>query len=253
MGPGIQHTSGSALPHAPEHFRQAQRLFAMLSARHIPIAGCINFRDLGGLPTRSGDSLARNRLYRSGEFSRLSPETASQFVRDFGLRRMIDLRTAAELEGTSVGPLPALCERLHLPLFSTIRSHWVRPPDLSPVASARRYLEMLQDGMPSLLSILEALKDVASKPTVIHCAVGRDRTGIVIACLLDLVDVPDEVIAEDYALSGEVIHDGEFAHAQTMLLFLRLVRDNYGSTRNMLLTFGASESTLVQVRAGLVS
>jgi protein-tyrosine phosphatase len=224
----------------------------MDSARHIRIAGCINLRDLGGLPTRSGDTLAPNRLFRSGEFSSIAPQTASQLVHDLGLRRVIDLRTALELEQTSIGSLPVQCERLHVPLFPTIRSHWVRPVDLSPMASARRYLEMLQAGMASLLSILGALKDVASKPTVIHCAVGRDRTGIIIGCILDLVDVPDELIAGDYALSGEVIHDGEFAHAETMLLFLRLVRDTYGSTRAMLLKHGISEVTLAQVQAGLV-
>ena len=112
---------------------------------------------------------------------------------------------------------------------------------------------MLHEGMLSFLGILDALKDVASKPTVIHCAVGRDRTGIVIGCILDLVEVPDEVIADDYALSGEEIHDGEFAHAETMLLFLRQIRDSYGSTGDMLLKHGASEVTLAQVRAGLLS
>lgn len=112
---------------------------------------------------------------------------------------------------------------------------------------------MLQEGIPTLLRILEALEDLASKPTAIHCAVGRDRTGIVIATLLDLLDVPDEVIAEDYALSGEVIHDGEFAHEETMLLFLELVRKGHGSFHGLLINEGANESTLANVRGGLLS
>ena len=36
---------------------------------------------------------------------------------------------------------------------------------------------------------------------VVHCRAGKDRTGLLIAFLLDLVGVPREVIAEDYALS----------------------------------------------------
>ena len=36
-----------------------------------------------------------------------------------------------------------------------------------------------------------------------HCAAGKDRTGILAALVLSLVGVPDEVIAEDYTLSGE--------------------------------------------------
>jgi protein-tyrosine phosphatase len=225
----------------------------MPSDRLIQLSGCLNLRDLGGLPTRSGSVLAKNRLYRSGEFAGAGPDTWSYFVHDLGLRRMIDLRTDGELEESPVPPLPALCERLHFPLFSTIRSHWVRPPDRSPLASATRYFEMLQDGIPTVLRIMETLEDLPSKPTVIHCAVGRDRTGIVIGCLLDLAGVPEEVIAEDYALSGKVILDGEFAHPETMLFFLRLLRDRYDSTHDMLLHHGASGSTLARVRAGLLS
>jgi protein-tyrosine phosphatase len=36
---------------------------------------------------------------------------------------------------------------------------------------------------------------------LIHCAAGKDRTGIVVALLLAAVGVPNETIAEDYALS----------------------------------------------------
>src|SRR5687768_8567092 len=104
----------------------------MLSSRHISTPGCVNLRDMGGLPTRSGDTLTWNRLYRSGELSGVASLTASALVHDLGLRRVIDLRTAVELEDASTGSLPALCERLHLPLFGIIRPHWVRPPDRSP-------------------------------------------------------------------------------------------------------------------------
>ena len=40
-------------------------------------------------------------------------------------------------------------------------------------------------------------------PAVFHCAAGKDRTGILAALVLSLVGVPDEVIAEDYVLSGQ--------------------------------------------------
>src|SRR5690606_12982050 len=37
----------------------------------------------------------------------------------------------------------------------------------------------------------------------VHCAAGRDRTGLVVALLLSLAGVPDDLIAADYALSEE--------------------------------------------------
>jgi protein tyrosine/serine phosphatase len=38
--------------------------------------------------------------------------------------------------------------------------------------------------------------------TVIHCRAGKDRTGVLIAVLLNLLGVSDEQIAEDYSLTG---------------------------------------------------
>ena len=39
-------------------------------------------------------------------------------------------------------------------------------------------------------------------PALFNCAGGKDRTGVTAALLLGLAGVPDEVIAEDYSLSG---------------------------------------------------
>lgn len=37
--------------------------------------------------------------------------------------------------------------------------------------------------------------------SLIHCAMGKDRTGVVVALLLSLAGVPHETIAEDFSLS----------------------------------------------------
>jgi protein tyrosine/serine phosphatase len=41
--------------------------------------------------------------------------------------------------------------------------------------------------------------------TIVHCAAGKDRTGVVIACALAEVGVPHDAIVEDYSRSGERI------------------------------------------------
>eukprot|EP00455_Lapot_gusevi_P046177 TRINITY_DN6035_c0_g1_i4.p1 TRINITY_DN6035_c0_g1~~TRINITY_DN6035_c0_g1_i4.p1 ORF type:complete len:237 (+),score=29.43 TRINITY_DN6035_c0_g1_i4:99-809(+) len=38
-------------------------------------------------------------------------------------------------------------------------------------------------------------------PVLVHCRAGRDRTGLIIAALLKILDVPDEVIIREYAMS----------------------------------------------------
>ena len=58
------------------------------------------------------------------------------------------------------------------------------------------------------VQVVAALQAVASAPegaVVVHCFVGKDRTGIVSALLLRLAGVPEDVVAEDYALSGPLV------------------------------------------------
>jgi protein tyrosine/serine phosphatase len=45
----------------------------------------------------------------------------------------------------------------------------------------------------------------AERPIVFHCAAGKDRTGVISALLLSLLDVPEETIVADYAFSRENI------------------------------------------------
>ena len=49
--------------------------------------------------------------------------------------------------------------------------------------------------------VFAALAEEETYPAVIHCAAGKDRTGIVVALVLRSAGVPDEAIVADYALT----------------------------------------------------
>jgi protein tyrosine/serine phosphatase len=40
-----------------------------------------------------------------------------------------------------------------------------------------------------------------SKPLIIHCTAGKDRTGVICALILSLCGVDDETVAQEYALT----------------------------------------------------
>ncbi|MFC7588736.1 tyrosine-protein phosphatase [Nonomuraea antimicrobica] len=44
-------------------------------------------------------------------------------------------------------------------------------------------------------------------PALVHCAAGKDRTGIVVALILDLLGVEHEAIVRDYALTAKALPD----------------------------------------------
>jgi protein-tyrosine phosphatase len=109
---------------------------------------------------------------------------------------------------------------------------------------------MLEHGR--LVSILDALDDLKSHPTVIHCAVGRDRTGIVVACLLDVVGVSEDIITADYAMSRGVVEDGGGAEPETIVQLLQFIRRAFGSTHAMLEARGASPACVDRLVSDLL-
>ena len=225
----------------------------MSQRRNLDVPGCVNLRDLGGCTTHRGEVLATGRLFRGAE-PPVAPDAAAGLVRAMGIRRIIDLRMDDEVDKAGAPAFPEGCEWVRLPLFYTVQPGWAEPVDRRPPTTAARYFEMAEAGMSTLARVVEVLGDVRAKPTLIHWVAGRDRTGIVIACLLDLAGVPDETIAADYALSAVVDDpEGRKAHPDNILLLLELIRERFGSVREMLLAAGASAAGIDRLRAALVA
>lgn len=180
----------------------------------LAVPGLVNFRDLGGTPTSSGRPVQYRRLWRSENQTGL-PSAALQSLIDQGLTDVIDLRTDFELAG-SPSPLRCLPQvRYHHHSFfreaeddhATILDRalpWVGHPfeELTGDETADSYLGFLSDRPDSVVGALRAIAD-AHAAALVHCAVGKDRTGFTVALALSLVGVSDEVIAADYARTTE--------------------------------------------------
>ena len=73
--------------------------------RWITLDGVVNMRDIGGLPTRSGERTAYGRLIRSDNLQDLSPADVRTLVEEHDVRDIVDLRTEDEVRVTGKGPL----------------------------------------------------------------------------------------------------------------------------------------------------
>jgi protein-tyrosine phosphatase len=60
---------------------------------------------------------------------------------------------------------------------------------------------MIDDCGAAVAEAIGRLAGPGALPGLVHCTAGKDRTGLVTALILEVIGVPDEVIAADYALS----------------------------------------------------
>lgn len=175
-------------------------------ARHVRLEMLDNVRDLGGYKGRAGQTVKWQRLYRADSPARAShPDLVA--LADLGLRTILDLRTVGEMRVEPLRNFPGRFVDVHR--FPVLHETWddrnLAPVDASDPDAVEvltdRYVDMLIEGAPALVDALDVLAHPAAYPLLFHCAVGRDRTGILAAVVLALLGVDDETIAEDYALS----------------------------------------------------
>lgn len=162
--------------------------------RHLPLDGTRNVRDIGGYPAAGGRRTRWRTLLRADELVSL-PGHARRALEDLGVRQVIDLRWPEELvRAPNVFQGSPTVRYRHVPLLED---------DPTPHAGlAGMYRHVLDERGPQLAEVVIALLADDGLPAVVGCAAGKDRTGVVVALLLDVAGVPHDVIVEDYALSA---------------------------------------------------
>jgi protein tyrosine/serine phosphatase len=73
--------------------------------RWIDLEGVVNMRDVGGLPTLDGGTIAPGRLIRSDNLQELSDASITRLVDELGVTDVVDLRTHVEVAQEGDGPL----------------------------------------------------------------------------------------------------------------------------------------------------
>lgn len=243
--------------------------------RFLTLEGTHNTRDIGGYATRDGHTVRTGRFFRSDSLHNLSAADQTALA-NLGLRTVIDLRRQDEIDRDpnktdTIADL-VICQ---LPVLPTAISD---PAALSVLTDAKTlgdvYRVALDHFQEPMRQIFAAIADHADAPMLIHCSAGKDRTGIVIALLLELAGVPDDVIVADYMITLErlapiadrlrkaTLNAGlDRTRFEQMLLivpeymqaFLDHLRQNYGSAENYLRTIGLTPPQIERISSALIA
>jgi protein-tyrosine phosphatase len=188
--------------------------------RWMTLDGAVNVRDLGGLPTADGGITKPGRILRGDNLQGLTGADVGRLVEELKLRHVIDLRSAAEVRLEGPGPLTRVPEIgiHHLSLFAeggrytdveadTVDDRalpWQErtDEDLAELRVTGYYYGYLRDRPDS---VVQALRVMAGDDgaALVHCAAGKDRTGVVSALALEVAGVTREAIVADYVATGE--------------------------------------------------
>lgn len=188
-----------------------------MSERLLGWDGFYNARDLGGLPTRGGGTTTHGGYVRSADLRYVTEAGLGQMA-EAGIRTVFDLRNdfethveprnadeeranAYRVPPTPEAELPEGVFGVRVPLDNT-RDHafWQRMREEGRLGSPRFFTPVLREQPERVVAVLRAMAQ-APGGVLFHCAIGRDRTGLVAFTLLALADVEPEAIAADYRIS----------------------------------------------------
>jgi protein tyrosine/serine phosphatase len=178
--------------------------------RHIDFEAIENFRDFGGYATACGRGVVPGRLYRSGHHS-LASEADLARLRELGVAAIVDLRNPAEREREPGrrwdGFEAAVIENDLMPDIGD----WVETMKSSPMTAQwwydntlehyrlnpfeRRHIDLFRR---MFLAIAEGRGAV-----VVHCAAGKDRTGLACALVHHLAGVHHDDMVADFLLTND--------------------------------------------------
>ncbi|GAA4212418.1 tyrosine-protein phosphatase [Actinocatenispora rupis] len=216
---------------------------------------CRNVRDVGGLPTVDGRTTRSGRLVRADALDRLN-DTGVAAVRAAGTGLVVDLRSPWELPGAAPHPFADdPCFRW-IPFIDADRDH--ERDRASERTRADLYRGSLDRNGRCVAAVVRAIAGAPPGVVVVHCLSGVDRTGMLVALLLDTLGVRRPAIVRDYDRSHDHLDGVDPATVSvpepgTMADTLRHLDRRWGGSRAYLERHGVTPDQLAALADRLLT
>jgi protein-tyrosine phosphatase len=178
-----------------------------VAQRNVPLAGCVNFRDLGGYLTDDGRRVKWGRLFRSGHMANLTQGARAYFAA-LDIKAVCDFRISEERASEAMelpnNPRvnileipPGIKDRLYL---HRVFQQASGPQDVVK-AVHEIVLSMVNESAPRYQRLFDVLLEHVDDNILINCSAGKERTGVASALILTALGVPRATIYYDFMLS----------------------------------------------------
>ena len=177
--------------------------------RHIDFEAIENFRDFGGYATACGRGVVGGRLYRSGHHA-LATDGDLERLHGLGVTAIVDLRSPGEREREPSRRHPAFAGVV-IDNAIAPTTDWVAELLASPLTgealvadTLRHYrINVFEPRLTDLFGRFLRAVGEADGAVVVHCAAGKDRTGLACAFLHHIAGVHRDDIIADYLMTND--------------------------------------------------
>ncbi|MFF9349038.1 tyrosine-protein phosphatase [Streptomyces sp. NPDC014734] len=167
----------------------------------------LNFRDPATSAHPGGDRIRAGILFRSAQPFPSAAGGVVESLRAKGVATVVDLRGAAERSADDWAAARAAGIRVVRAPLDAEDDDAIAGPGIGSLRTAADlglfYVALARSAPRAVADAVRAA--AAPGATLLHCAAGKDRTGLLVALLLDLAGLPAEGIVADYARTAEAL------------------------------------------------
>lgn len=176
-----------------------------VSNRFFEFDSIQNFRDLGGYMSSNKHRLRWGKIFRSGSFTRMTERDKAQ-IESLGLKTVMDLRSrdaksdnSDKLVGANYVRIPISTNGYSYMSQKVLDGEFLRGDAI--ISTQDLYRDMVTNFTEEYAEFLDYLCDENNYPVVYYCFLGKDQSGLATYFLLKALDIPTDVIEEDYMAS----------------------------------------------------